>query len=101
MHLLHVIPPFGLLVDLAQVVVQAVLSEVFEDDILTSNPIEIILYVVRCTVLSIGEALFVFKFLCASWAAPSDKAWLNLNVTCKLVSVFVELFDEVEGTLVV
>jgi len=101
MDLLHVVPPFRLLVDLGEIRVQAVLSQVFRNYVLSSDAIEVILHVIRSAVFTIREALFVFEFLCASWAAPCDKSRLDLNISSQLVRILIKLFDEVKGSLVV
>ena len=101
MDLLQVVPPFRLLVDLGEIRVQAVLSQVFQNYVLSSDAIEVILHVIRSAVFTIREALFVFEFLCASWAAPCDKSRLDLNISSQLVRILIKLFDEVKGSLVV
>lgn len=101
MDFFHVVPPFWLLVDLAEVLVQAALPQVFGDDFLAINSIEVIFDVIWCAVFTIGEALVVFEILGAGWASPSHKPRLNLNVSRQLVRILIEFFDEIQSSLVV
>ena len=80
---------------------QAALSQVFKNYVLSCDSIEIILNVIRCAVFTIGEALFIFEFFGASRAAPCDKSWLDPYESSQLVRILIKLFDEIEGPLVV
>lgn len=77
------------------------MTQVFENDIAALNTIEIISDVVGCAVSSIEEALILLELFSADGAAPCDKPRRNTDVSFQLVGVLVELFDEVESTLVV
>ena len=101
MDFFHVVPPFWLLVNLAQVLVQTALSQVLHDDVLAGNPIEVIFYMIGCAVFTIREALLILELLSAGRTPPCHKSWLNPDITCQLVSILIELFDEVQSSLVV
>ena len=99
--LLHVVPPLWLFVNSGEILVQAALSQVLKNNVLTSDSIEVILNVVRCAVFTIREALFVFELFGASWTSPRDKSWLDLDVSCQLMRVPIKLLDEIQSSLVV
>lgn len=77
------------------------MTQVFEDDILALNTIEIISDMVGRAVSSIEEAFILLELFSADGAAPCDKPRRNIDVSFQLVGVLVELLDEVESELVV
>ena len=99
--LLHVVPPLWLFVDTGEILVQAALPQVLKNNVLASNSIEVILHVVRCAVFTIRETLFVLELFGASWTSPSDKSWLDLDISCQLMRILIKLLDEIQSSLVV
>ena len=99
--LLHVVPPLWFFVDSREILVQAALPQVLKNNVLSSDSIEVILHVIRCTVFTIREALFVFELFGASWTSPCDKSWLDLDVSCQLMCILIKLLDEIQSSLIV
>ena len=78
--LFHVVPPQVLLSLVGDDIMDARLSQVFIDDILSINSMEIIFDVVWSAVFSIGEAFILSELEIASLAAPSDIARFDVDI---------------------
>ena len=99
MHFFNVVPPFWLVTDLLKALVKARLAEILMYDILTLNPIEVILNMVWRAVLTITETLFSLERFRASRACPSNKSRLDQDIILQPVSISVKFFDEIECSL--
>ena len=103
MDLPHVGPPLLRLARLLQVLKQARLAQVLINDISPQHSVEVVPDVVWGAILAIAEALVLLEVIRASRAGPCHLARLNIDNTIfdEFLSVVLELFDEVEGALVV
>ena len=96
MYLLNIIPPLRLMTTLFDHFVDTMLSEVLINDIFTRNFMELVFDMIRGTVETIAEALFLLEVCCASWTTPRHETRRNIYISLQPVCISIEFFDKVE-----
>lgn len=101
MDLLHVVPPLRLIASVLRDLVDARLAEIFEDDVTALDAVEIVLDMVGRAVRTMEEAFIRPEVVSAHRATPCHKPRRDVDISGKLVSIFIKLLDEVESKLVI
>ena len=95
-YLLNIIPPLRLMTTLFDHFVDTMLSEVLIDNIFTRNFMELVFDMIRGTVETIAEALFLLEVCCASWTTPRHETRRNIYISLQPVCISIEFLDKVE-----
>jgi len=79
-HFFHIVPPAGFLFRFAQNFVQTGLTQVFHNNVATSNSIEVVFDVIRSAVCTIKEALFLLEIIGTDGTAPGNETRCDVYI---------------------
>ena len=100
-HILHVAPPNFFVVLLAQETVQTHLSQVFNQDVSAFFLAKKGERVIGGAVLAVDQTLRLLEINGALRTGPRDEAWHEVDAVAQIFCVLFELFNEVQGRVIV
>lgn len=96
-YILNVIPPFVFFALVLQLAVEARLSEVFFNNLISLDGASVRNSMVRSAVFATGETFSGLEVFSAGGASPSHESGSEVKVVLEVLHVLIELLDEVQS----